>query len=105
NLQYLSSHLVSTLFPYTTLFRSHVGPVWIRLYPHPDNIAKPHVVRLRWGPWACDHQIESLKPSVCLVTSKGPDAFSVPIFVAVRSEEHTSELQSLRQLVCCLLLE
>src|SRR2546422_5210600 len=63
----------STLFPYTTLFRSHVilasqsGPVLSRL--HPDDY------------------------SLC---------FS-PLLV--RSEEHTSELQSRLHLVCRLLLE
>src|SRR5215204_7086309 len=53
----------STLFPYTTLFRSHATP-WMQRY--------------RWP---------------------------IRFFVAVRSEEHTSELQSHSDLVCRLLLE
>src|SRR5438034_6400917 len=60
----------STLFPYTTLFRSRVG-----LNSSPS-------VRLR--PTPC-----SSCPSAC----------------ALRSEEHTSELQSHSDLVCRLLLE
>src|SRR5258705_6768864 len=62
----------STLFPYTTLFRSEgADPAWICSY---------EVLR---GATAPSRQDAS--PS--------------------RSEEHTSELQSLRHLVCRLLLE
>src|SRR2546423_9790653 len=68
----------STLFPYTTLFRS--------------------AVQVRRG-------CASLAPVVivheCLVF-KGHPLFEEP---AIRSEEHTSELQSLAYLVCRLLLE
>src|SRR5229473_6118642 len=53
----------STLFPYTTLFRSHLVPQAPALFP--------------------------------------PERFHFD----VRSEEHTSELQSLAYLVCRLLLE
>src|SRR5258705_9406579 len=58
----------STLFPYTTLFRSRV-------------------VMLRWF----EHK-QVYVPSRVMET-------------CTRSEEHTSELQSLRHLVCRLLLE
>src|SRR5437899_6990040 len=61
----------STLFPYTTLFRS------------PDSGT---------GCATYNHQTQR---------SGG----SVDQIVASRSEEHTSELQSLRHLVCRLLLE
>src|SRR5437899_12300765 len=64
----------STLFPYTTLFRSPVA--WQTL----SNIAY-------------------------LTVSPGNSLRKLPEFVEVRSEEHTSELQSLRHLVCRLLLE
>src|SRR2546423_6660493 len=57
----------STLFPYTTLFRSRSGPVEGRI----------------------DRRLSHTK------TSSSDD----------RSEEHTSELQSLAYLVCRLLLE
>src|SRR3712207_6890553 len=76
----------STLFPYTTLFRSHL--------PHKavatGHIAE-HLPRL-----PVDHQ------TVCAV------AVCVGSCVdrqEQRSEEHTSELQSRQYLVCRLLLE
>src|SRR3712207_7154850 len=81
----------STLFPYTTLFRSKClsrkgraaqqGPSWLRALRkgnHPSwensrsSICPP-------SPWTCD--------------------------LEARSEEHTSELQSRQYLVCRLLLE
>src|SRR2546425_7949039 len=86
----------STLFPYTTLFRSRervficnvvkCRPPENRL-PQYDEIAAcaPYLFR----------QIELLKPKVVLAMGG----------TAARSEEHTSELQSLAYLVCRLLLE
>src|SRR4029450_11289964 len=58
----------STLFPYTTLFRSVTPPTYVRTGPAP------------------------------LSTAPKPKPYA-------RSEEHTSELQSLTNLVCRLLLE
>src|SRR5437899_10143550 len=66
----------STLFPYTTLFRS-------------DRLSRCRVDR---------GALESLDGGARLGGARGPPA-------QVRSEEHTSELQSLRHLVCRLLLE
>src|SRR5437899_4264570 len=63
----------STLFPYTTLFRS----------------ARQHLLGQR-GAVALDH---------------AHDHIGMGVDEAGRSEEHTSELQSLRHLVCRLLLE
>src|SRR2546430_12462456 len=57
----------STLFPYTTLFRSSAAS---------DRYGDGFAIRLRCGSW-----------------------------VNLRSEEHTSELQSQSNLVCRLLLE
>src|SRR5262245_64136739 len=66
----------STLFPYTTLFRSTVG-----LDPeHRDRM------------WS-------------LLDAERRDRGVTILFSTHRSEEHTSELQSLRHLVCRLLLE
>src|SRR5262245_62475984 len=69
----------STLFPYTTLFRSsfpvngqHYGPAFARLVSELEG--------------------DDLRRAI-------EEKF------AIRSEEHTSELQSLRHLVCRLLLE
>src|SRR3712207_8301773 len=67
----------STLFPYTTLFRSRRRP---RSGPERDRI---------WG----DHPGDA-----------GP-VLSWPSGRGHRSEEHTSELQSRQYLVCRLLLE
>src|SRR2546425_7341649 len=68
----------STLFPYTTLFRS------MEYRPAPS-------------PWA------SAESTAAAVASVEPS--STPPPVPMRSEEHTSELQSLAYLVCRLLLE
>src|SRR5258707_10212325 len=68
----------STLFPYTTLFRS-----------------KPTI-----GPLAINHLGQL--PAVTLSFDLRP---GVAIGDAIRSEEHTSELQSRQYLVCRLLLE
>src|SRR3712207_7101793 len=87
----------STLFPYTTLFRSHAdqmlllaeehGPVRIGLVPQRlDQLLQPWL-----GGLLEDHAVE------------------LPIQLVqlehLRSEEHTSELQSRQYLVCRLLLE
>src|SRR3712207_8024471 len=70
----------STLFPYTTLFRSAVLFCFLFLY-----------VASRGGvKWSIDS---------ARATSAQPYA------VGMRSEEHTSELQSRQYLVCRLLLE
>src|SRR5205807_10386394 len=82
-----------TLFPYTTLFRSQTG------YLDPKKLV---IVGGSYGGYM----------SMMAVT-KAPDvwAAAVPIvpfvnyFTEIRSEEHTSELQSPCNLVCRLLLE
>src|SRR5438034_6481645 len=63
----------STLFPYTTLFRSE------------QHRANPACA-------SCHNQMD-------------PIGFGLESYDAVRSEEHTSELQSHSDLVCRLLLE
>src|SRR5437762_7937726 len=82
----------STLFPYTTLFRSFVKPGWIGLplrCPVPQNFRQVLGLRAQ-ALKAFNHfrqrRIDRL-PRLC------------------RSEEHTSELQSPMYLVCRLLLE
>src|SRR2546425_9614504 len=72
----------STLFPYTTLFRSRSQPVGLGA---DDRCWCPGGVGLPW--------------LFALVVA------DVPVEVEQRSEEHTSELQSLAYLVCRLLLE
>src|SRR3712207_8228849 len=83
----------STLFPYTTLFRSdRVDPAQARQGCH------------RWGdrhrPADPDGSVRALDRE-----TDGKLAERVPSGPAGRSEEHTSELQSRQYLVCRLLLE
>src|SRR5260370_10571821 len=80
----------STLFPYTTLFRSYVV---LRELSGRDSIRfegmRCSVARLFGDFWLVSH------------TAGMPPPASPP----TRSEEHTSELQSHLNLVCRLLLE
>src|SRR3989441_7342982 len=77
----------STLFPYTTLFRSPDSTQTIRSY---SSLPKSGIC------WAL--AIHGFQTTV-----ESEACFSIRIFR--RSEEHTSELQSLAYLVCRLLLE
>src|SRR5437899_7160188 len=85
----------STLFPYTTLFRS-ASSVPGRMQTavvESSGAANPRVPVLKL-------QLVSLSP-----TFAGRDLTWCRLKSHMRSEEHTSELQSLRHLVCRLLLE
>src|SRR5690606_40370810 len=74
----------STLFPYTTLFRS-VG-VEVVLGARP--------------------QVQGLVDAVAALDRKGGEITKAQLGIErLRSEEHTSELQSRENLVCRLLLE
>src|SRR2546425_2455404 len=79
----------STLFPYTTLFRSDVGPG--ALHGHRRHLRGAY----RQGP-----ALQERQDAVGVARDPRPDEAQQP-----RSEEHTSELQSLAYLVCRLLLE
>src|SRR3712207_8665078 len=83
----------STLFPYTTLFRSA-----ITAYP----ITKDTTVARAIGPHA--GSTGSLLMSASLKKPE-PTTAGIASRKAYRSEEHTSELQSRQYLVCRLLLE
>src|SRR5690349_25166086 len=72
----------STLFPYTTLFRSHL----------------PGMVELAREAFALPVRAGSPEQGISGLV----DSVQAPRY---RSEEHTSELQSRRDLVCRLLLE
>src|SRR5262245_62288819 len=69
----------STLFPYTTLFRSSEESS--------SGLRAPEISSLASMPTRARTPLEN------------------PFRTRIRSEEHTSELQSLRHLVCRLLLE
>src|SRR5438874_6810514 len=80
----------STLFPYTTLFRSH----------HPAAGELPFGLKEDCA--ARFEDLEGVRPEF----QPNDVAFIREQVVRdVRSEEHTSELQSRRDLVCRLLLE
>src|SRR2546425_9133216 len=88
----------STLFPYTTLFRSreHRGA----LHVEDHRMPRPHAAREVAGE---EHQQLIAEHDAALLVY-GADAVAVAV-ERDRSEEHTSELQSLAYLVCRLLLE
>src|SRR3712207_6909293 len=83
----------STLFPYTTLFRS---PPWCRAVESARTVS-PGTGRL-------GHKKTSSTLTVPTTTTR-PATASAPGSLVTRSEEHTSELQSRQYLVCRLLLE
>src|SRR5258705_6014797 len=81
----------STLFPYTTLFRSDKQEIrFVLHYDHPSSV-------------------EAYVQESGRAGRDGREAYAVLLYSRktqrTRSEEHTSELQSLRHLVCRLLLE
>src|SRR5438876_4969672 len=89
----------STLFPYTTLFRSlsntvipcaHADPYYDTLGPGESAEAKGEILFTE----------NSLDEAVDALRKEGAEAEA-----GKRSEEHTSELQSPVHLVCRLLLE
>src|SRR5436189_4820752 len=87
----------STLFPYTTLFRSQhqfVAEVYMAGLAHP----------LRDKARGLTVQREVLQATVAPV-GHDQQRFRAAIIYRDRSEEHTSELQSPMYLVCRLLLE
>src|SRR2546427_7900315 len=101
----------STLFPYTTLFRSRlqrglepraVVPADPTLVWVVEDVTMQRLVREQPG-WKAMHDPLTLLPN--------REAFAMRLHEwlqecsAARSEEHTSELQSQSNLVCRLLLE
>src|SRR2546423_11820173 len=83
----------STLFPYTTLFRSHYVSEDAWKAAHAGD--RPEEIR------ADEVGVSVLFSDICGFTTKCEKLTPRQ----VRSEEHTSELQSLAYLVCRLLLE
>src|SRR5437899_9332030 len=79
-----------TLFPYTTLFRSDLVI--------DEETADGREARVSRG------SLCGSRGAVAGTLRYFADRFGTPR-AAIRSEEHTSELQSLRHLVCRLLLE
>src|SRR3712207_8800592 len=84
----------STLFPYTTLFRSHGIPLGRLLHLLVED--QHHVVALL---------AQQPLGLVAVVLAVALQLLDLLLQVVARSEEHTSELQSRQYLVCRLLLE
>src|SRR5690554_7201604 len=91
----------STLFPYTTLFRSWVDDHWYEVVNAEEVFIKDADTPLLFSIKDIDNQVLKIKDSLDVVYTYPVRAIS-PNF---RSEEHTSELQSRPHLVCRLLLE
>src|SRR3989441_474570 len=88
----------STLFPYTTLFRSHA-----------DYLSGARAAAARWRVPYFLHPDDARSPydgtEGRFTSQPVTEGDTVAFGRATRSEEHTSELQSLAYLVCRLLLE
>src|SRR3712207_7130694 len=86
----------STLFPYTTLFRSRERPFPRVLY----------AIGLEEVGEVTARNLATHFRTIGALLEAGPDGIAdVPGIGPKRSEEHTSELQSRQYLVCRLLLE
>src|SRR3712207_8485485 len=83
----------STLFPYTTLFRSGGVPL-IKVY---SGEAVGETLGMEGGPEAQKVGLANALVACGIVLAV--------VYALFRSEEHTSELQSRQYLVCRLLLE
>src|SRR3712207_7044188 len=82
----------STLLPDTTLFRSHLGPA-VALDAQPEgDVAADERARVDEAP--------ERRPRGAIAVAEALHDHAL-----LRSEEHTSELQSRQYLVCRLLLE
>src|SRR5256885_9826001 len=95
----------STLFPYTTLFRSiHSSAEWLlRKLGHADTVAQ--IERELAAPTPASDRPWYVTPQAhTMVAVRGPVDFDMGTPPREpRSEEHTSELQSPCNLVCRLL--
>src|SRR2546421_7496341 len=83
----------STLFPYTTLFRSHIWRTLLSIVGAAALLCCAYILYLDW---LVTHQFEGRSWTL------PAQVYAAPL---ERSEEHTSELQSRSDLVCRLLLE
>src|SRR2546422_3891057 len=89
----------STLFPYTTLFRSTGTAVVV------DDPLNPLLPDLALRAVGEDQRILDRNVDLVVEPVRHPKLERLARQLAARSEEHTSELQSRLHLVCRLLLE
>src|SRR2546430_15861153 len=95
----------STLFPYTTLFRSGPGE-WAAaaiVQAGPGTVSVPAAATVP-SSFAVTATAGTTSGDVTgfVVLTRGADVRRIPFWFAVRSGEHTSELQSQSNLVCRL---
>src|SRR3712207_7744974 len=95
----------STLFPYTTLFRSTRVVV-----VEPNERRRARAAAYGFGVAGLDGEHDTVlaalegPPRVVFECAGHPSAPGLALELVARSEEHTSELQSRQYLVCRLLL-
>src|SRR3712207_7313154 len=91
----------STLFPYTTLFRSPepIPSTW-KCTTSGSSVSGPKVHTI-----ACSGRTQRSEPGSAEAAPQRRDFGQGKLLTMPRSEEHTSELQSRQYLVCRLLLE
>src|SRR2546425_8889464 len=92
----------STLFPYTTLFRSRRRAARAGGVRDPEGHLRARAEEARGGQ---RRMTTALHPKYSFDTFVVGAANRLAVTAGRRSEEHTSELQSLAYLVCRLLLE
>src|SRR5205807_5199964 len=99
------SYLCTILFPYTTLFRSLLNQTIDGTFPahHPDPTVPENLVQLQQAVAAerCDLGIafDGDGDRIGVVDARGRILWGDQLLVILRSEEHTSELQSPCKLV------
>src|SRR5258707_13951766 len=95
----------STLFPYTTLFRSHIGNTGTT----PEDLESPQIypagliirdLPILASNWRANESLPEFLERGRVVAIAGIDTRKLTRML--RSEEHTSELQSRQYLVCRL---
>src|SRR5690606_41531655 len=99
----LRLHLSSTLFPYTTLFRSLVLGTSIPIVPLPGIgaiIRIPNADKDKAMSSSRFLILEILTPASGMISYKVTVGVRISKIKNLRSEEHTSELQSREKLVC-----
>src|SRR3712207_6435317 len=84
----------STLFPYTTLFRSAMSALSRRNGARIESLIRKALANKGYDPRLVNLVCQQVQEQLTAADQEGP-----------RSEEHTSELQSRQYLVCRLLLE
>src|SRR5205823_14482946 len=97
----ISPQPISTLFPYTTLFRSALRKTKFKSASGSSSIS--YLLIKKVG--SIVQKFFRHLADICIFEGEIPVKWKLSQLSFHRSEEHTSELQSLAYLVCRLLLE